>query len=194
MRCPGTSPLLRRATVYDNLSCNFCEKDYGHYENWFWNIYSMYDLIITVLSAEDDSVQYKIPLIFRGLGASSNAGHACAKAGLAFNPFNDADLSVIDQCFELFKEKDRKLITAAYRIGWPYMLKPEVKERYEKYVTRYIKDAVKISIEKGYDELIDVFINNNLIKKNAYPQILDAVEDPRYKKQKDLLLEYYNNL
>lgn len=175
MRCSGIYNQIKRVTIYDNLACDFCEIDFGYYETWFWNVNSMDDLVITVLSAEDDTVKYIIPLMFN-VDKTTKAGEACAKAGLAFNPINSGDLSVIDQCYEVFRNKERKLMTAAYRIGWPHMLSPEAKARYEKYLSRYIQDAVEISVEKGYVELIEVFIKNKLIGESEYPQILDPAK------------------
>ena len=125
---------------------------------------------------------------------TTKAGEACAKAGAAFNPINSGNLSVIDQCYEVFRDKELKLMTAAFRIGWPHMLSQEAKARYEKYLSRYIDEAIEISIKKGYVELIEVFITNKLIKKSAYPQILDAFKASKYKKIKNLLLEYYEEL
>ena len=193
MRCSGTYNVIKRVTIYDNLSCDFCEPGYGFYDTWFWNVNSMENLVITVLSAEDDSVQYKIPMMF-WVDKSTKAGEACAKAGVAFNPINRGDLSVIDKCYEVTRDKELKLMTAAFRIGWPYMLSPEAEERYEKYLKRYIKLAVETAIKKEYFELLEVFINNKLIEKSAYPEILDVVEDPQYKELKDKLVEYYENL
>ena len=193
MRCSGIYNVIKRVTIYDNLSCDFCEPGYGFYDTWFWNVNSMENLVITVLSAEDDSVQYKIPMMF-WVDKSTKAGEACAKAGVAFNPINRGDLSVIDQCYEVTRDKELKLMTAAYRIGWPHMLSTEAKEKYEKYLRRYIKLAVETAIKKEYFELIEVFINNKLIEKSAYPQILDAVDDPQYKEIKDQLVAYYESL
>lgn len=193
MRCSGTYNTIKRITIYDNLACDFCDVNWGYYDTWFWNVNCMENLVITVLSAEDDTVQYKIPMMF-WVDKTTKAGEACAKAGLAFNPINSSDLSVIDQCYEVTRDKELKLMTAAYRIGWPHMLSPEAKERYEKYLRRYIKLAVETAIKKEYFELIEVFINNKLIDKKAFPQILDAVNESQYKELKDKLMEYYERL
>lgn len=193
MRCSGIYNVIQRVTIYDNLACDFCEPGFGYYDTWFWNVNSMGNLVITVLSAEDDSVQYIIPMMF-SVDKTTKAGEACAKAGMAFNPINSGDLSVIDQCYEVFRDKELKLMTAAFRIGWPHMLCPEAKERYEKYLSRYIKEAVETAIKREYFELIDVFINNKLIEKSACSQILDEVDDSQYKELKERLLVYYENL
>ena len=193
MRCTGTYNVINRVTIYDNLSCDFCDNGMGLYETWFWNNNCMQNLVITVISTEDDNVQYKIPMMF-WVDRDTKAGEACAKAGLAFNPINNGDLTVIDQCYEVTRDKDLKLMTAAFRIGWPYMLSIEAKERYEKYLSRHIVKAVEVVIEKEYFELIEVFINNKLIEKSAYPQILDVVEGIEYKELKNQLMAYYEKL
>lgn len=193
MRCSGTYNVIKSVTIYDNLSCDFCDEDWGYYDTWFWNRNSMSNLVITVLSANDDTVKYKMPLMF-SVDRGTKADEACAEAGMAFNPINSADLSVIDKCYEVTRDKELKLMTAAYRIGWPHMLSTEAKEKYEKYLRRYTKLAVETAIKKEYFELIEVFINNKIIEKSAYPQILDAVDDPQYKEIKDLLQAYYEGL
>ena len=193
MRCSGTYNVIKRVTIYDNLSCDFCDIGWGYYDTWFWNCNCMSDLVITVLSADDNTVKYIIPLMF-SVDRDTKAGEACAKAGMAFNPINSADLSVIDKCYEVTRDKELKLMTAAFRIGWPHMLNSEAKERYEKYLSRYIQLAVETAIKKEYFELIEVFINNKLIEKSAYPKILDAVDGPQHKELKNRLLEYYDKL
>ena len=116
MRCSGTYNVIKRVTIYDNLSCDFCDEDWGYYATWFWNVNCMENLVITVLSADDDNVQCKIPMMF-WVDKTTKAGEACAKAGLAFNPINNGDLSVIDQCYEVTRDKELKLMTAAYRMS-----------------------------------------------------------------------------
>ena len=41
MRCSGIYNVINRVTIYDNLSCDFCDYNLGYYETWFWNINSM---------------------------------------------------------------------------------------------------------------------------------------------------------
>ena len=70
----------------------------------------------------------------------------------------------------------------------------EIKERYDKYLRRYIKEAVEAAIKREYFELIEVFIKNKLIEKSAFPQILSTVEEPQYNSLKNQLVEYYEKL
>ena len=196
LRISGTYNSVYSITVYENLSCDF-SIDTGAIANWVtwvWNWNSKDNLLITVLSP-DGNVRYKIPIFLKN--ASFNAGEIC----MACNPINNAKLTVIDNLFDELKNKNEKLLTAVVRIGWPHMLSQNTKTKYEKYVSRYIKDAVKAALNIGYPnytegfpDLIEVLVKNKLIKMTAFPEILDAVESEKYAKQKEMLLEYYNGL
>lgn len=190
LRFSGTYNAVYSITVFENLFCDF-SKDLDNYcgvATWLWNWYSKSNLLITVLSL-DGNVLYKIPIFI-----NNASGKAQAEISLACNPINNAKLTVIDDLFDELKNKDEKLLTAAVRIGWPHMLSRDAKIKYEKYVSRYIKDAVSAAINLGYPDLIEVFVKNKLIKKTAFPEILDAVKAKKYDKQKEMLIEYYKEM
>ena len=190
LRFTGTYNAVYSITICENLSCGFSKDlhDGCGVTTWLWNWYSRSNLLITVLSL-DGNVLYKIPIFIK-----NSSVKAQVEISLACNPINNAKLTVIDDLFDELKNKDEKLLTAVVRIGWPHMLSQDTKIKYEKYVSRYIKDAVSAAINLGYPDLIEVFVKNKLIKKTAFPAILDAVKAEKYAKQKEILVEYYNGL
>ena len=186
LRFSGIYNAIKHITIYDNLSCEF-GRDKGDYcgcTTWLWNGYSQDNLLITVLSM-DGQIEYRIPVFVRNASVDVQFG-IC----LACNPINNAKMTEIDGWFAQLKNKNEKLLTAIVRIGWPYMLSQDNRIKYEKYVSRYIKDAVDAVVKSGYLELFEVFVKNRLIKKTAFPEILAMLDTPQYANQKNSVLKH----
>ena len=137
----------------------------------------------------DGNIKYRIPIFVKWASYEAQMG-IC----LACNPINKANLTKIDEQFEHLNKKDEKLLTATVRIGWPHKLGQAERIKYEKYVSRYIKDAVNAVIKSGYIDLLEVFVKNRLIKKTAFPEILAELNTPEYVELHNMLLDYFKTL
>lgn len=190
LRFSGTYNAIKHIAVYEDFSYYFGKdlKDGRGCTTWLWNWHSKNNLIITVLSM-DGNIKYRIPIFVKWASYEAQMG-IC----LACNPINKANLTKIDEQFEHLNKKDEKLLTATVRIGWPHKLGQAERIKYEKYVSRYIKDAVNAVIKSGYIDLLEVFVKNRLIKKTAFPEILAELNTPEYVELHNMLLDYFKTL
>ena len=111
----------------------------------------------------------------------------------AWLPNAEFDFDALDNSFRSFKDIQNRIITAVYRLEYPYKLTDDSMKMYQSFLARNAYKLLDKKIEQRDVEWVRLLIKHGALKANNYEQFSEAVRTTGNTEISALFLEWANN-
>lgn len=155
--------------IYDTLHVNPGELAYRYEFSGSGGGWTCYRHWITVKSAEDDRILYRVYMGTRA-GTHSKYREAVVKGWGNYPAF---DFESLDAAFSSLKDMEEKTEVAKLRLMYPVSLADGAKKQYEDFMRRNGKKIVAKCLEKNDAETLQILADRNLLKQDIITSAID---------------------
>lgn len=155
--------------MYDILHVNPGELAYRYEYSGSGGGWTCYRHWITVKSAEDDQILYRVYMGTRA-GTHSKYREAVVKGWVNYPSF---DFESLDAAFSSLKDMEEKTEVAKLRLMYPVSLADGAKKQYEDFMRRNGKKIVAKCLEKNDAETLQILADGNLLKQDIITAAID---------------------
>lgn len=158
----------KRLIAYDTLKQELVSA--FTYTGYWTTSYCNFEIVMK--SAETEQILFKLYMPLEN-------GNSIVRYELthSWNDYQSFEFENLDNIFDELPNKDAKIRTAINRLLYPIDLTPELKMRYEKYLSRIAKDIVRLLVQTDDIDTFKQINFLNLVKRSNIADLLEITSN-----------------